>query len=214
MPKTVTKITALKALLGDEAAKRVVEEAEIREKAAKAAGVEFKDANDKPVPLSKLLAEIDEAIANGAVVDDVNTDEDETEIEAEAPQAKELGFTLDQFKSAVTEIVDAKLTAFKAELEKAAPKTETDKAKEQEATKLKEAEDLKIKLKTMEDEAKVVKDKLAELLGEQPRNAGFRASRSAETVKETVHSSPGPDPLNQFIDDVVFGVAKRGVNGA
>lgn len=202
MTKPVSKIIALKALLGDEAAKKVVQEAELRETAAQAAGIEFKDANDKPTKLSVLLAEIDAAIESGAVEDDVNTDEDTTTPKEATP------FTLEQFKEAVTGIVDTKLAAFKAELAK--PPAVPD-PKEVEALKTKEADELKVKLKTMEDEAKVVKDKLAELMGEQPRNAGFRASRAKETIteKETAPAGFKADPLNSFIDEVLL----RGTNG-
>lgn len=193
------KITALKALLGDEAAKKVVEEAATREKAARDAGVEFKENDEKPVALSTLLDQIDAAIAAGTVVDDVNTEDETPAVD------KQTAPTLEQFKEAVTQIVDAKIAALKTELLPA--KTEKEKQDEADQAKQKEIDDLKVKQKE-------VSDKLAELMGEQPRNAGFRASRSETTVKENSakERGPQPDPLNTFIDQMVFGTPNG--NGA
>lgn len=202
MPKTVDKLTAFKALLGDEAAKKVVEAAEAREKTAKQAGVEFKDKTDKPVLLSNLLEELDAAIASGAVVDDVNEAEEQTT----QAEAKEHVLTLADFKEVVEQVVDAKLTAFKAELAK--PTTTEKEAKEAaEAEKQKAIEALQTSLKETQT-------KLAELTGEQPRAAAYRASRAEETVVATKNTkTPGPDPLGSFIDDLVIGVARNGVSG-
>lgn len=195
MPKTVDKITAFKALLGDEAARKVVAEAESREKAAQAAGIQFKNADEETHKLSTLLEQIDAMLAEGKVVDDVN----ETEETTAAPVAKEAAFTMDAFKSAVAEIVDTKIAALKEELAKPV-KTEKEVTDEAAVAKQKEIDDLKLKQKELDE-------KIAELTGEQPRASAYRASRAKDNVteKENAATGPRPDPLDTFISEMVLG---------
>jgi len=97
------KLLQMKSLLGDTAAKQVLDAAEAREAAAKEAGVDFK--GDPPeeetqLALSDLLAQIEAGVEDGSIVDDVNdAPEDEPDESGDEGEPKpEEGETTKAFK--------------------------------------------------------------------------------------------------------------------
>ena len=210
------KLVQMKALLGDEASKKILDAAEAKELAAQAAGLEFKETTVKdnetetetetevedttPLTLSELLAELEQGLADGAIVDDV-TQDDNGATEADAKDADE------QFKvalkEAVAEVFDEKfgkfLTALTLKEASADPKVAA----------------MTAKMKETEAQLAKQKEQLDELLGVQPKHKPFRASQdSTTTVKEgdpLAQTQPHADPVSQFVSDFVL--APSGANG-
>lgn len=205
------KLVQMKALLGDEASKKILEAAEAREQQATAAGLEFKEkktttkddsatettedetTEDGPLTLSQLLQELEQGLESGDIVDDVTTD-DNGETPADAKEADE-AFKV-ALKEAVAEVFDEKfgkfLTALTMKEAAADPKVAAL------TTKLKEAEAAQTK----------IKEQLDELLGVQPKAKPFRASQEAATVvaaKDAANlDQPHADPVNAFISEFLL----------
>lgn len=204
------KLVQMKALLGDEASKKILEAAEAKEQAAQAAGLEFKekktttkdadeteteteDETTEPLTLSALLAELEQGLAEGAIVDDVTQDENGA-TEADAKEADE-AFKV-ALKEVVAQVFDEKfgkfLTAMSLKEAAADPKVAAAMAQ----IKKNEADNVKLK------------EQLDELLGVQPKAKPYRASQeAATTVKENdplAQAAPHQDPVNSFISDFVL----------
>jgi len=196
------KILAMKALLGDEAAKQVLAAAEERERLAQAAGVDFKDdttpavapktepgTQESPVLLSELLAEIEDGYDQGLVEDDLGLLQEAAAEPIVEPEAKEFRTTLKQvIQETLTEM------GFKAGAATAEPK-DTGPV----SALVKEVQD---KLAASQAEQVRLKAQLDELMGLQPRLAHYRASQDPTTVTKETPPGPGPDPLNLFIDSM------------
>lgn len=209
-----TKITQLKALLGDQAAQAALNAAEANEQAAKEAGLRSKEVTVKadaeeadevqPLSLADLLAEIEDGIDAGAIVDDVTEPEAEEQEDTEAKEVDE--------ETALKE-----LEAFVVEV---ATKVADERFKEH-VTKLKElfvpreqereaqVADLKAKLKEAQDSTAAIQASLDELLGGQPKRyaaKGYRASQDDKTAvsDKASRGTPQPDPMDSFLNDFVL----------
>jgi hypothetical protein len=200
------KVLAMKALLGDEAAKKVLDAAEQREKAAQAAGVEFKekdkpaattkDDKKQPVKLSAILSDLEAALEAGEIEDDLENQEEAVE-DQPVNQSKEAEDDILALKELIAEVVDARLEAFVEKVATKDKKTAPDPRMDKLTASLKEAQANVEKLQK----------ELAELNGSQPKSAPYRASQAQDTVrnKEQARTEPGPDPLAGFIDGFVIG---------
>ena len=206
------KLVQMKALLGDEASKKILDAAAAKEEAAAAAGLEFKETKtttkddeaaletetegeDMPLNLSELLAELEQGLESGAILDDVTTDESGV-TDADAKEADE-AFRV-ALKEVVAEVFDEKfgkfLTAISLKEAAANPKV------------------AEITAKMKETEAALVKQKeqLDELLGVQPKAKPYRPSQEAATVvseKDKQLDQPHADPVNSFISEFVLAPA-------
>lgn len=198
------KLKQMRSLLSDKAVDKVLSDAEAREQAAQAVGLEFKEKSEKsgePQKLSHILAGLDDALEAGTVVDDTSDEpEDKTPAPVMDTQAlvKELAAAIN---TATKETVAAQFKEFLAALEtKESVKPDDPKVLE-----------VQTKMKAAEDEQKKLKAQLDELLGSQPKSAnGFKASESTTTLVSPedlkLKSGPGPDPLNEFVSDFVMGL--------
>lgn len=209
------KLTEFKALLGDEAAKTVLEEAEAREKTATEAGVQVKekkvttkaDEKAEPTKLSDLLAEVNKGIEAGEIEDDLGLAEEDPG--DENPEGDE-PVTVEAIEKAVgemvTKAVDAAITSkFKALEDKVETRfksfvprgEEVKKQRDELAKTLKETQDKQVDLQTQLDE----------LNGVSPRRnrRGFRASQAESTVTEKGKEDEAPvndNPIDAFIGNL------------
>lgn len=209
------KLLQMKALLGDEASKKILEAAAAKEQQAQSAGLEFKETtvkddetetttdetteDDSPLTLSDLLAELEQGLESGAIVDDVTTT-DEGQTAAEAKEADEAFRTT--LKEIVTEVFEDKFAGFLTALSL------------KEASANPAVAQMQAKMKETEAQLTKQKEQLDVLLGIQPKAKPFRASQEAATVvnqKDTQLDQPHADPVGSFINDFVLG--HPGVNG-
>lgn len=219
--KEIAKLKKMKAVLGEDASQKVLDNAAAREAAAQAAGVQMKEkapeksktrtkaapvveeveteTEDEPTSLAALLEQLEAGLEDGTIVDDVSTEEDQPEAEGAEGEGEDLRTAL---KEVVAEVFDEKFAEFFKQMtlkEKAAdPQVAAIQAK------LKEAETAQTSLKAQLDE----------LLGVQPKSKPHRASQADETVvKESDRpAGPAPDPVSAFINDFVM-PANGGGNG-
>lgn len=205
LPTTQKKLLALKALLGDEAAKKVLDEAEGREKSAQEAGIDFKEADktsttkdekaDEPIPLSELLAELEQGLEAGTIVDDTAEEDDENPEEAKEAEAELLAL-----KELIAQVVDERI------------QTLSEKIKTKEAPAEAALSQLKSKLKEAETNVAALQKQINELNGVQPKNAAYRASQAEETVRQKGAApveQPGSDPFLSFVDTFVLGAGQN-----
>lgn len=198
------KVLQLKALLGDDAAKSVLDQAAEKEKLAQKAGVEFKEkktvatkakAKVEPVSLKDMLAKIEEGLEGGTIVNDLEESEDEVE----APAEKEATLDMVALKQLIGEVFDEKLSALVK-----------DATTEKEVKPDPKADEQAVKTKEIQDQMAALTKQLADLQGDQPKSAGFRASQSDTTVVK--ESSPKNQPGNSFDDfvsDFVMGIPAK-----
>lgn len=198
------KVLQLKALLGDDAAKSVLDQAAEKEKLAQKAGVEFKEkktvatkakAKVEPVSLKDMLAKIEEGLEGGTIVNDLEESEDEVE----APAEKEATLDMVALKQLIGEVFDEKLSALVK-----------DATTEKEVKPDPKTDEQAVKTKEIQDQMAALTKQLADLQGDQPKSAGFRASQSDTTVVK--ESSPKNQPGNSFDDfvsDFVMGIPAK-----
>lgn len=217
--KEIMKLKKMKAVLGDDASQKVLENAAAREAAAQAAGVQLKETDPEkpksktrtkaapapvkeevdeaePTSLAALLQQLEAGLEDGTIVDDVS-ETDETD---ETPEDPEEGQDLrTALKEVVAEVFDEKFAAFFQQM------TLKEKAADPQVAAL------QAKLKETETTQKALKSQLDELLGLQPKGKPHRASQADETVvKESERpAGPAPDPVSHFINEFVL----PGTNG-
>ena len=210
------KLLQMKALLGDKAAQDILDQAAEKEALAQKAGVEFKEkkvttkaeapAPEKAAPLSlaDVLAQIEAGLEAGTITNDLE-ESDEVVPETETDQ-KEQEAQVAAFKALIGEVLDAKLSAFAAVLQRPAATTEKEVKPDPRVA------EIETKLKEAEEQAKQFKAALAELQGDQPKSAAYRASQADSTVvKESNLNAPhnGHDAVGSFITDFVMGGASK-----
>lgn len=186
------KIKALKDLIGgdDELVQLVLSKAEQTEKAADAAGIEFKESSDNPTPEPEPV--VAEVKAEDPKVPEVEEPEEVEEVENVIGD-----MTPEQFSGMMAEALSKALEPYTKELR--ALKTAQAK-KDDEAISMKEALTLQAKTIT------ALKSRLDELEGSQPRaaNKGYRASQADETVIKDSSPVKGAKPT---IDPEFFSFA-------
>lgn len=205
------KIKGLQALLGDEAAKEVLAEAERREKAAKEAGVEYKEVktkdgkkDDKPVSLAHVLSQIEEGVEQGWIENDLPEDDD-TEAGVEAVEeldleamGKEIASYVDTAVKEATKELRSEIAALRSEVKGGF----MPRHKERDA----QIETLQKELKEGMDRQKEIQAQMAELMGLQPRRVnGYRSTQDDNTVRNKeaqTTPAPAPDPVGDFIGEI------------
>lgn len=207
----IRKLKQMRELLGEKAVETILADAEKREDAAQAVGLEFKEVDGKPQKLSAILAGLDAGLESGSIVDDIEPDKTEEKTPAPAPvpaiNTKELSTEI--AKAVATATSEAVATQFKEFLAK---------LDENEKKPDPKAEEIRTKMKENENAQKALKSQLDELLGSQPKNgAGFKASQDATTLLKpedvAARTGPSPDPINTFVSDFVMGI-KPATNGS
>jgi hypothetical protein len=211
------KIAALKALLGgdDELVQTVLNQAEATQKEADEAGVAYKAAPPPPPSLpveEEAKAEGDVAVdteamdtapeeTGGPYVGDMTPDEFMTLLAQALTQALAPVVSAMDFESKMRGHMDEFKTLFSGyqstKDDEAARQQETIAALQQQAT-------------TQEATLKETQGKLAELLGDQPRAGGYRASQDPATaVSDETRlkaAQPQADPyINTFLKEFVLG---------
>lgn len=210
-----TKLLQMKALLGDEASKKILDAAAAKEAQAQTAGLEFKETKLKDdtetavdetegtedqLTLSQLLAELEDGLASGAIVDDVTTTDEADGASAEELKEADAAFRT-ALKEVVTEVFDEKFAGFLTAL--SLKEASANPAVAQMQTQMKETETRLAKQK----------EQLDVLLGIQPKAKPFRASQSEDTVvtaKDATLDGPHADPVGSFINDFVLGAGANG----
>lgn len=188
------KIQALKALLGgdDELVKTVLAKAEETEKAADAAGVEFKEADPQPVEPEPVEVKAEEVAE--VATEEAEPKEEEVEVENVIGD-----MTPDQFSGMMAEALSKALEPYTKELKSLRA---AQSRKDDEAAALKEALSLQAETVT------TLKARLDELEGTQPRaaNRGYRASQADETVVKDASRVKGAKPtIDPAFYDFVLG---------